>query len=55
MLEKRITLAAMASQFGNGGAVIDTINSCGWLAGEQIIFSSADEIADFFFVDMLLR
>lgn len=30
-----------------GGAVIDTINNCGWLAGEQIIFSSADEVTDF--------
>lgn len=30
-----------------GGAVIDTINNCGWLAGEQIIFSSADEITNF--------
>lgn len=30
-----------------GGAVIDTINNCGWLAGEQIIFSSAGEITDF--------
>ena len=30
-----------------GGAVIDTINNCGWLAGEQIIFSSADEATDF--------
>ena len=48
MLERRIVLAAMASQFGNGGgAVIDTINNCGWLAGEQIIFSSPDEVTDF--------
>lgn len=30
-----------------GGAVIDTINNCGWLGGEQIIFSSADEVTDF--------
>lgn len=30
-----------------GGAVIDTINNCGWLAGEQVIFSSADEVTDF--------
>ena len=30
-----------------GGAVIDTINNCGWIAGEQIIFSSADEVTDF--------
>lgn len=30
-----------------GGAVIDTINNCGWLAGEQVIFSSPDEVTDF--------
>lgn len=30
-----------------GGAVIDTINNCGWLAGEQVIFSTPDEVTDF--------
>lgn len=30
-----------------GGAVIDTVNNCGYLAGEQIIFSSYDECLNF--------